>query len=541
MPDQEVLLETNRTGRRLPSPDQDALEAASATRPSSRMSTSSKMSRRTNRAPRRSTDARNRFPVSMHYASGFSETFFDVPDISDMPRESFDLDDVLPQHLNNVPPVPPLPSSNQYSVPPSPMSVHRGLPSRGGAHTPGTKSPRAGPLGALSPGHSRAPSRNSSTRKSPRRRSRSRSRAHLPSGVASSRKFDLNLPEIVKPAARFLSSADPERVFSDMALIASGDSGDVYSALGPGGASSGSTSMSQLPTPEVVAVKIIKLHGPRDSKIEQEQGVSRLDALSSELALWSTCRHDHVLELYDVFYAPQNSQRPGVWISQELADRSLADIVSLKASGLCITESHMAKFLSDILEALTVLHAKLIIHRDVRSDNVLICSNGMAKLSDFTHAVQLEADGPESKRKSVVGTAYWMAPELIKAQSYDVAVDIWSLGATLYELCEGDPPNVNLPLTRAIQQIAQFGLPPLKNADEYSDSLRDFLKSTTEMRPKSRPTAAALLRKDFIKGCCSNGQIVELIDEARDLEEALDDGEEEEEEMMDDDEGYQST
>lgn len=534
MPDQEVLLPASKQGRRIPSPDHEAIEAANAARPSSRMSTSSKASRRNNRAPRRSTDTRHRFPVSMHYASGFSESFFDVPDGSDMPRESFDLDELMPQHLNGVPPVPPLPAAaaNQYSVPASPLSVSRPLPSRGSTHNmPGSKSPKIGggiPAGGASPAHSRAPSRNSSTRKSPRRRSRSRSRAHLPSGIASSRKFDLNLPDAVKPAARFLSSADPERVFTDLSLIGSGDSGDVYSAVGPGGAASGSTSMSQAPMSDVVAIKVIRIHAPRDSKTEQEQGVSRLESLSSELALWTACKSEHILSLYDVFYAPQHtSQRPGVWISQELADRSLADIVSLKPAGLSIGENHMAKFLSDVLEALAALHAKLIIHRDVRSDNVLICANGMAKLSDFTHAVQLEADGPESKRKSVVGTAYWMAPELIKAQSYDVAVDLWSLGATLYELCEGDPPNVKLPPTRAIQQVAQFGLPPLTNPEGYSTALRDFLKTTTEMRPKKRSTAKALLQKEFVLNCCSNGQIVELMDEARDVEERLADEEEE--------------
>lgn len=534
MPDPDVLEQAANQANHALAPDHEAIEAANAARPSSRLSTASKPSRRGTRTPRRSTDARSRFPVSMHYASGFSDTFFDMPDSAELPRESFDLDEVMPLDLNDVPPVPPLPAPNQYSVPPSPSHGTRALPSKPGAQGIAGKSPKIATPGSASPGHSRAPSRSSMGRKSPRRRSRSRSRAHLPSGTTSSRKFELNLPEAVKPAARFLSSADPEAVFADMGLIGSGDSGDVFSAIGPGGAASGSTSASMVnaPAPEVVAIKVIKIHPPRDPKTEQERGVSRLDALSSELALWTACQHNHILALYDVFYASHTSAYPGVWISQELADRSLADIVGLKTAGLVIEERHMAKLLSDILEGLAALHDRMIIHRDVRSDNVLICSNGEAKLSDFTHAVQLEAQGPESKRKSVVGTAYWMAPELIKAQSYDVAVDIWSVGATLYELCEGDPPNMNLPPTRAIQQIAQFGLPPLSKADQYSPALREFMKWTTEMRPKDRKTAKDLLSTDFIVGCCSNGQIVELMDQARDVEETLEEEEEDEDEEI---------
>lgn len=533
--------------KRVPSPDADALEAANAARPSSRMSTSSKTSRRTTRTPRRSTDTRNRFPVSMHYASGFSDTFFDVSDGTDMPRESFDLDDVLPQHLNDVPPVPPLPAaSHHFSSPSSPVPATRPLPpmtARAGAQTPNSKSPKLGGSALISPAASRAPSRNSSTsmRRSPRRRSRSRSRAHLPSGITSSRKFDLGLPDVVKPAARFLSAADPERIFSDLSLIGAGDSGDVYSAIGPGGGASSSSSSQ-----EIVAIKVIKLHPPRDSKTEQEEGVSRLDGLSSELALWSSCKHENILALYDVFFAaPQQSQFPGVWITQELADRSLADIVSLKPAGLELSERAMARLMSDILQGLQILHAKRIIHRDVRSDNVLICGNGVAKLSDFTHAVQLEPEGAESKRRSVVGTAYWMAPELIKAQPYAVEVDVWSMGATLYELCEGDPPNVAQPPLRAIAMTAKSGLPKLTKVGgkggkgssatgtgtARSKALRSFLASATEMIPAKRANVEQLLKSDFIAKRSSREKIMELLDEARVIEEnAMEDEDEEEEE-----------
>ncbi|PWN26372.1 kinase-like protein, partial [Jaminaea rosea] len=288
----------------------------------------------------------------------------------------------------------------------------------------------------------------------------------------------------VKPASRFLSSADPERVFSSLTLIGAGESGDVYSARGPGGMTSSNTN-------GIVAIKVIRLDPPESEDDDEEE------------ALWTLCnKHENILSLYDVFFASPESTtpHPGVWLTQELADRSLADVVSLKPSGLILRERVMARIVADVLRALCVLHSKRIIHRDVRSDNVLLCSDGRAKLSDFTHAVQLDLAGEARKRSSVVGTAYWMAPELIRAESYGVEVDVWSLGATLYEMCRGDPPRVDLSPSEAIKATAESGLPALDlegGTTTTTRELRQFLAWSTEMKAEARPSAEMLLQTAF--------------------------------------------
>ncbi len=72
------------------------------------------------------------------------------------------------------------------------------------------------------------------------------------------------------------------------------------------------------------------------------------------------------------------------------------------------------------------IHQKGRIHRDVKSDNMLINDSGAVKIADFGHAAQLTKE--KVKRHTVVGTPYWMAPELIRGENYDERVDIWSLG-----------------------------------------------------------------------------------------------------------------
>ncbi|CAO1634937.1 unnamed protein product [Jaminaea pallidilutea] len=534
-------------GRHRPaSPDAKAIETAQSTRPTSRAS--SRNSRRPGRAGRPSTtEVRNRFPVSMHYASGVSG-ISDGFGEGELGRESFDLDDVMPQHLNDVPPVPPLPVSaaafaTALSQPSSPMRLPKTLEAPGTAPSSLRKSPQAqGTPTAVpwSPATSRAPSRNSMGRRSPRRRSsRSRSRAGKELGVqagglsASSPSMAFlsptlrkiigsDLPDVVKPAARFLSSADPEHVFSQLTLIGAGESGDVYSAIGPGSAGSS----SPRPSGDLVAIKIIRTqrddggHEPNDDDEDQEeQGGTRLEGLADELALWTLCnKHENILALFDVFFAAPSSPYAGVWISQELADRSLADVVALRPSGVSLRERAMARVVADVLRALCVLHSKRIIHRDVRSDNILISADGCIKLSDFTHAVQLDLGGEDAKRRSVVGTAYWMAPEVIRGDAYAVEVDIWSLGATLFEMCEGDPPHVDMDPEAATALLASKGMPPFKSGAKRTKDLRQFLAHATKMDASARPVAEGLLQMPFIAKACGRGEIVDLLEECREAE-----------------------
>jgi serine/threonine protein kinase len=229
-------------------------------------------------------------------------------------------------------------------------------------------------------------------------------------------------------------------------------------------------------------------------------------------------RHPNVVE-YITSYVTNDE----IWVVMEFMDMALSDILSLESneeeeeeegeersgSFILLEESLIARIARDILRALTRIHRLNRIHRDIRSDNILLNLRGDVKLSklsnkkclavtnpkktaDFSQCAQLTKTKP--KRNSIVGTPYWMAPELIKGKDYDTKIDIWSLGVLIYEMAQNNPPYIEHPPLKALYLIASHGLPALTEKDRWSDNFKDFLALCTTMDPEKRPDTSVLLK-----------------------------------------------
>lgn len=191
-----------------------------------------------------------------------------------------------------------------------------------------------------------------------------------------------------------------------------------------------------------------------------------------------------------------NTEGAYVWIIMEL-------MTAGPLTGLLqefeLAEDQTASICKGILEALEYLHDKKIIHRDLKSDNVLISrSEGIIRLVDFGYSARL--DNQESRRQTLIGTPYWMAPEVIKQQPYDTGIDIWSLGILLIEIVEGDPPYIDEDPLHALYLIASNGSPSISSEriESMSPEFNDFIKKCLTLDPLKRPTAKHLLEHPFI-------------------------------------------
>jgi len=149
-----------------------------------------------------------------------------------------------------------------------------------------------------------------------------------------------------------------------------------------------------------------------------------------------------------------------------------------------------------ILNALNYLHQMNRVHRDLKSDNVLMNSKGEFKLADFGMAVQLT--NQTASLKTVVGSPYWMAPEILLERNYGKEVDVWSFGCVVMEMVDGVPPYFQYPPEKATKLIVENGAPPLRNAERASSEVKDFISRCLEFDPRRRTTVDQLIQHSFI-------------------------------------------
>jgi serine/threonine protein kinase len=154
--------------------------------------------------------------------------------------------------------------------------------------------------------------------------------------------------------------------------------------------------------------------------------------------------------------------------------------------------------MTQVLQGLQYLHEQGVIHRDIKGANILTTKDGTVKLADFGVSTSTLAGG-QDKEAQVVGTPYWMAPEIIQLSGASSASDIWSVGCTVIELLQGKPPYHNLAAMPALFAIVNDDHPPLPEG--ISAAARDFLMQCFQKDPNLRVSARKLLRHAWITGC----------------------------------------
>uniref|UniRef100_A0A8C5QQ15 non-specific serine/threonine protein kinase n=1 Tax=Leptobrachium leishanense TaxID=445787 RepID=A0A8C5QQ15_9ANUR len=217
--------------------------------------------------------------------------------------------------------------------------------------------------------------------------------------------------------------------------------------------------------------------------------LSETGACIPKVVIMRDYHHENVVDMYNSYLVSDE-----LWVVMEfLEGGALTDIVTHTR----MNEEQIATVCLSVLKALSYLHNQGVIHRDIKSDSILLTSDGRIKLSDFGFCAQVSKEVP--KRKSLVGTPYWMAPEVISRLPYGTEVDIWSLGIMVIEMIDGEPPYFNEPPLQAMRRIRDNLPPRVKDAHQVSSVLRGFLDLMLVREPSQRATAQGLLRHPFLK------------------------------------------
>ncbi|KAL6869497.1 Protein kinase [Amphichorda felina] len=317
--------------------------------------------------------------------------------------------------------------------------------------------------------------------------------------AASERKQDVRMStmsesEVMAKLKEAVSKDDPNLSYSKQKKIGQGASGSVYVA-------------KIKETAQGMAREILRQQGPRAQVAIKQMDLAhqpRKELIVNEIMVMKDSRHRNIVNYLDAFLRNNNSE---LWLVLEYMEGgALTDVIDNNPS---ISEEQISTICHETCSGLQHLHSQSIIHRDIKSDNVLLDARGNVKITDFGFCAKLTET--KSKRATMVGTPYWMAPEVVKQKEYGPKVDIWSLGIMAIEMIESEPPYLNEEPLKALYLIATNGTPRLKKPEKLSKELKAFLSVCLCVDIKSRASADELLAHDFLKHGCPLASLAELL------------------------------
>ncbi|CAD8103019.1 unnamed protein product [Paramecium sonneborni] len=271
------------------------------------------------------------------------------------------------------------------------------------------------------------------------------------------------------------SQINPENYYRLECIIGEGSYGQVYKGI-------------QMDTGKVVAIKIVPSNG-------------EIESLKREIQILRDCRSDNIVKYYGSYHF--NGQ---LWLIMEYCQGGSV-IELIKSLQHPLSEEIIATILYQTLKAIDYMHSHKKIHRDIKCGNILIDHLGNIKLADFGVSTQLVHTMADTD--TVIGSPFWMSPEILLKSRYSKKTDIWSLGITAIEMAEGEPPYSHIHPIRAMFAIKNNPPNSLSDQSKWSKEFNLFVKRCLTLDPKERPSTKDLLQDPFFQKFCKNREYIQ--------------------------------